>query len=241
MAFTLPKIGFGVYAIPRSQTASCVVNALEAGYRLIDSAACYYNEKETMQGVRDFLKKHPQVPRSDIIYTSKLWDDSFGTGPAREGVTDSLEQAGEPIDLYLLHSSGSGLQERRESWLVLEEFVKAGKIKHIGVSNWGIKHLKELEGYASIFPVVNQIEVNPWKRMDELVAYCQSKNIIVECYSPLTLGKKLKDPELIALGEKYGKSTAQVQLRYLIERGIVPIPKTVSRKRMEENLEVFDF
>ena len=174
MALKIPKIGFGCYNIPRSQTAKCVVEALESGYRLID-----------------------------IIYTSKLWDDSFGTERAREGFEDSFKKAGEPIDLYLLHSSGDGPRERKESYLVLEQMVKEGKLKHIGVSNWGIHHLKELDSYASIKPVVNQIEVNPWKRMNELVEYCQSNGIVVECYSPLTLGKKLQDPELKALGQKY--------------------------------------
>lgn len=241
MALKIPKIGFGCYNIPRSQTAKCVVEALESGYRLIDTAALYYNERETAQGIRDFIAKHPEVPRSDIIYTSKLWDDSFGTERAREGFEDSFKKAGEPIDLYLLHSSGDGPRERKESYLVLEQMVKEGKLKHIGVSNWGIHHLKELESYASIKPVVNQIEVNPWKRMNELVEYCQSNGIVVECYSPLTLGKKLQDPELKALGQKYDKSTAQVQLRYLVQRGIVPLPKTTSKQRMVENLQIFDF
>lgn len=241
MALQIPKIGFGTYNISRSKTAGCVVNALEVGYRLIDTAALYNNEQETMQGIRDFLKLHPEVSRDEIIYTSKIWDSSFGKSLTPTAVDDSLAKAIEPIDLYLMHSSGDGPSEREETWKILEKYVQQGKIKHIGVSNWGIKHIKELEKYASIKPVVNQIEVNPWKRMDDLVAYCQSKDIVVECYSPLTLGKTLRDPELVELGKKYNKSPAQIQLRYLVQRDIVPLPKSSSKDRMIENFEIFDF
>lgn len=235
-----PKIGFGCYELGRSKTTDAVKNALQVGYRLIDTAALYYNEHETAEGIREFLKENPSVKREEIIYVSKLWDDSFGDR-AEAGIQDSLDKAGEPIDLYLMHSSGSGRSEREATWKIFEQKVKEGKFKHIGVSNWGIKHLQELEEYAEIMPVVNQIEVNPWKQMTELVDYCHSKGIIVMCYSPLTLGKALMDPELLVLGEKYKKTPAQIQLRYLIERDIVPIPKSNSKERMAENFNIFDF
>lgn len=241
MTLKIPKIGFGTYNIPRSKTAGCVVNALEVGYRLIDTAALYNNEQETMQGIREFLKLHPEVSRDEVIYTSKIWDSDFGPQLTPAAVDDSLAKSKEPIDLYLMHSSGNGPSEREQTWKILETYVQQGKIKHLGVSNWGVKHLKEMNCYASIKPVVNQIEVNPWKRMDDLVAYCRSQNIVVECYSPLTLGKTLCDPELVELGKKYRKTPAQIQLRYLIQRDIVPLPKSASKDRMAENFEIFDF
>lgn len=235
-----PKIGFGDYNISRSETAQAVVNALEVGYRLIDTAALYYNEKETAQGIRDFLVRNPDVQRSEIVYVSKLWDDNFGD-LTEEGFLDSYKKAGEPIDLYLMHSSGSGPEERKQTWQELEKQVAAGRVKNLGVSNWGIKHLEELEKYAKIKPVVNQIEVNPWKQMNELVEYCLQRNIHIMVYSPLTMGKTLKNPELVELGKKYGKSPAQIQLRYLVQRNLTPIPKTVNRQRMIENLDVMNF
>lgn len=235
-----PKIGFGVYNISRSETARSVYDALDVGYRLIDTAALYGNERQTSQGIRDFLQKHPDIKRDEIVYVSKLWDDSFGSA-TDQGFEDSYEEAGEPIDLYLMHSSGSGPEERKQTWKTLEEKVAEGKVRNLGVSNWGIKHLEELEKYAKVKPVVNQIEVNPWKQMNELVAYCKSKNIHIMVYSPLTMGKTLRDPDLARLSAKYGKSAAQVQLRYLVQRGLVPIPKTTHRQRMIENLDIFDF
>lgn len=240
MIKNFPRIGYGVYNVSRSQTSRCVMEALETGYRLIDTAALYGNEKETAQGIRDFLLAHPEVKRNEIVYVSKLWDDSFGSS-TEHGFEDSYDNAGEPIDLYLMHSSGDGPRERKETWQILERKVADGKIRHLGVSNWGVKHLQELEKYANIKPVVNQIEVNPWKQMDELVDYCAKKGIHIMVYSPLTMGKTLKNPQLLELGSKYNKSPAQIQLRYLVQRNLVPIPKTTNKERMVENMDIFDF
>lgn len=244
--YKIPALGFGVYAISNSQTAWCVEKALETGYRLVDTAELYGNEKEACEGIAAFLKAHPEVKRDEITYTSKIWDSDFGYEAASRQVRRSAADATSigNIDLYLMHSSGGGKQKRLETWRALQEAVDAGLVRSLGVSNWGIKHIEELLEWPGLKykPVVNQIEVNPWKRHShDIVPFCHEKGIIVEGYSPLTMGYRLEDPSLEAMAKKYHKTPAQVLLRWLVQHGVVGVPKTTSPKRMVENLSIFDF
>lgn len=246
--FKIPALGFGVYAIPNSKTAACVETALETGYRLVDTAELYGNELETCEGIAAYLKAHPEVKRDEITYTSKIWDSDFGYDAAWRQIKLSASKTasiGGRIDLYLMHSSGNGgKQTRLETWRALQEAVDAGLIRSIGVSNWGIRHIQELHEWSGLKykPVVNQIEVNPWKRHSkDIVPFCHEKGIIVEGYSPLTMGEKLGDSGLDNLAKKYHKEPAQILLRWLVQHGVVAVPKTTHPERMANNLDIFDF
>lgn len=241
---SFPKIGLGTYKAGTLVNSS-VLNALEVGYRLIDSAALYGNEVEVSATIAKFLQtKLGNVKRDDIIYTTKLWENGYDN--AEEGIAKSLENAAiiNHIDLYLIHSPKGGPQVRRETWRSLQEAVELGKLRDVGVSNWGIKHLEELFAWdgLTVKPAVNQIEVNPWFQQNELIEYCKSKGIIVEVYSPLMRGNRLDDPELVSLAKKYKKTVAQILLAWNIARGTTPIPKsTSSEERVKENFEALDF
>lgn len=241
-----PNIGFGTYLIPPTETTESVLNALQVGYRLIDTAACYINEEETADAIAQFIDSSSgKVDRKDVIYTSKLWEPDYGYEGAKRGVEESLRNAKviDYIDLYLIHSPKGGKETRIQTWRALQEYVDKGKIKAIGVSNWSDKHLKELlewEG-LTVRPVVNQIELNPWFQQNTIVEFCQKENIIVEAYSPLTLGRRLDHPQVTALAKKYNVTPGQVLLRWAIDRGTVPIPKTLRKERMIENFSSLDF
>jgi len=241
MAF--PKIHFGVYKIPAGETAKAVENALEVGYRGVDSARAYQNEREAVAGIYQFLEKHPEVKRSDVFYTTKVASADYGYEKAKTAIQESLERAANIgyIDLFLIHSSHGGPSVRSETWRALEEAKKSGHVKHIGVSNWGVKHLEQLALANQETPFANQIELNPWLQHGDIVDYCKKHNIIVEAWSPLTRGLRLDDPELAALSKKYGKSPAQILICWAYQYGTIPIPKTTSRERQIENLQALDF
>lgn len=240
---TLPKLGLGVYEIPVSLTAHVVEQALTLGYRLIDSAQLYRNERETCEGIATYLASaaaHQQgVQRDDIIYTTKIWDSDHGYEPCTASIARSVEIAKAAglghIDLLLLHSPYGG--QRRDTWRAMEEALASGDVKAIGVSNFGIHHLKELLDAPDlqVRPAVNQLELSPWLQRAELVAFCRAQGIVVEAYAPLTQGNKLADPQLQAMAAKYGRSPAQVLIRWSIQKGFVPLPKSVRVKRLKEN------
>lgn len=241
----IPVIGFGVYLIPISETARAVKQALEIGYRLIDSAACYSNEQQCGDGIVQFLAENPQFKRSDIFYTSKIWETDYGYETAKAAIDDSLEEVEELgyIDLYLIHSTHGGKQTRLDTYKALQEAVADGKIKHIGVSNWGVKHLKELLEWPGlkVLPAVNQIEYSPWLQHTDIMDFCKEHNIVVEAFSPLTVGQMLTEPTVTALAKKHNKTPAQILLRWSIQTGAIPLPKTVRQARMKENIDIFDF
>lgn len=234
----IPLLGLGVYQARKGREARDAVGfALEAGYRHIDTASIYTNEGDVGEAVRI-----SGLPRESIFITTKLWRDDFAYDDAIRAFNNSLGLLQMPyVDLYLLHWPVVGL--RREAWRAAETLYDEGRIRAIGVSNYMVRHLEEMEAYARIAPAVNQIELSPYNyqhRRDTL-DYCRANNIVVEAYSPLTKARKLKDPRLVSIASKYGKTPAQVLIRWGLQKGFVSLPKSSKQNRIIENADVFDF
>lgn len=233
----MPVLGFGVFQVPDpKECKQAVLDALASGYRLIDTAAAYQNEAAVGEAI-----KESGIAREEIFVTSKLWVSDFTYERAKAGIERSLELLGlDHIDLYLLHQPYG---DTMGAWRALEEAYQAGKIRAIGVSNFYADQLKNLELTTNIKPAVNQIEVNPWFQQTSEVTFAQSEDILVEAWAPFAEGKHdiFTNEKIKAIGEKYGKSNGQVILRWLLQRGITVIPKSVHKNRMEENIDVFDF
>jgi diketogulonate reductase-like aldo/keto reductase len=244
--YSIPSIGLGVYLIPLSETAKIVELALQKGYRHFDTARIYGNEEQTGEGIVNFLKKHPEVKRSDIFYTTKVWTNEFGYDRTTTALKESFEDVEQLqyIDLVLLHSPETTKEKRLESYRALQDAVDQGFVKSIGVSNYGVHHLKELLSWPELKykPVVNQIEINPWLQHRDIVSFCEKEGIVIQAYSPLLFGRgKLFDQSLAKLAEKYHKSPAQILIRWNIQKGYIPLPKTARAERLEENISVYDF
>lgn len=233
----MPTLGFGVFQVPDlSQAEQAVTEAIETGYRLIDTAAAYQNEEAVGKAI-----KNSSVNRDDIFVTSKLWVSDFNYERAKKGIDTSLQKLGlDYMDLYLLHQPYG---DTMGAWRALEEAQKEGKIRAIGVSNFYADQLQDLMLTMPVKPAVNQIEVNPWYQEDAEVKFAQSQDVRVEAWAPFAEGKhNIFTNEIIAeIAAKNGKSNGQVILRWLLQRGITVIPKSVHQKRMAENIDVFDF
>lgn len=233
----MPMLGFGVFQVPDLKEArQAVTDAIDVGYRLFDTAAAYLNEEAVGEAINN-----SGIDRSEFFVTSKLWVDHFTYEKAKQGIDDSLKKLNmDYMDLYLLHQPYG---DTYGAWRALEEAQKAGKIKSIGVSNFYPDQVKNLELMSEVKPAVNQIEVSPWFQQDQDVNFMQKEDIAVEAWAPFAEGKHgiFTNETLAKIGEKYGKSNGQVILRWLLQRGIVVIPKSVHKTRMEENFNVFDF
>ncbi len=230
----IPLLGLGVYQIPPGQpTEQAVRWALEAGYRHIDTASFYHNEKEVGQAIRA-----SGIPREEIFVTTKLWPTDFFR--AEKAFQASRERLGlEYVDLYLLHwPSPFG---KNGAWEVLEKLHKDGLIRAIGVSNYSVAQLQSLIGRAEVMPAVNQVEFSPFNYKKELLEFCQAKQIQLEAYSPLTRGKRLDHPALQDLATRSGRTIAQVLLRWAIQHEVVVLPKSQRQERLKENAQIFDF
>ncbi|KAJ6096320.1 hypothetical protein N7486_007066 [Penicillium sp. IBT 16267x] len=238
----IPVIGFGVYMIAPSTTEKAAQEALKAGFRHIDSAIMYGNEKSCGRAIQN-----SGLDRSEIFLTTKIPPGSMGYKATKQAIDKSLQEAAtEYFDLILLHAPYGGKEARLGSWRALVEAQKAGKIRSIGVSNYGIHHLEELEEYIQNGGgggeiSVGQWEMHPWLDRSDIAEWCQSRKIIVEAYSPLAHGERLREPVLASIGKKYGKSPAQVMIRWSLQMGLVPLPKSKTSQRIRENTEVFDF
>ena len=231
----IPIIGLGTWALTGNNAYNSVLNALDVGYKLIDTAAMYDNERKIGEAVRD-----ADVSREDIFITTKVWNSDHGYDKTLKAFERSLKKLNMSyVDLYLIHWPVSGF--RNETWKALEKIYEEGKAKSIGVSNFAISHLNELFGTTSTIPAVNQFEFSPFLYLKELMDFCQSKNIVVEAYCPLTRGQKLDNPQLKILGQKYGKTPAQVLLRWGIQHHVIQIPKSGSKDHIIENIDIFDF
>ena len=233
----MPILGYGVFQIPDlNECERCVLDAIEVGYRLIDTAQGYGNER----AVGNAIKKSG-VPREEFFITTKLWISEYGYEKTKKSIEGSLERLQlDYIDLLLIHQP---FNDYYGAYRAMEEFYKAGKLKAIGVSNFYPDRLVDFIHFNEIVPQVNQVEVHPFHQQEEAHEVMQKKNVQIQAWAPFAEGKhNLFSNELLtAIGEKYGKSPAQVTLRYLIQRGISVIPKTVNRDRMVQNMDIFNF
>ncbi len=236
---SIPQLGFGVFQIAPDETAAAVRTALEIGYRHIDTAEMYQNEKGVGEGIRD-----SGIDRNEVYITSKLNNGFHKPDDARRAFDGTIEALGfDYVDLFLIHWPLPGLYDGDfvSTWKTLEEFKKDGRARSIGVSNFGIHHLEQLARDTETVPAVNQIEVHPYFANDELRTYGTDHSILTEAWSPIAQGAVLGDPVIGAIAERLGKSTAQVVLRWHIERGDIVFPKSVTPERIKENTEIFDF
>ena len=234
--FAMPRFGLGTFLSEAGQaTQNAVLWALAAGYRHIDTARIYGNERDVGRAVLE-----SGIPRSDIFITTKVWNDDQGYDSTLSACEASLKRLGmDYVDLYLIHWPVTG--KRSETWKALVRLKQSGKVRSIGVSNYMIRHLEELLAETDIVPAVNQIELSPFLQRRKLVAYCRERGIVVESYSTMSRGQKLSDARLAAVGKKYGKTPAQVALRWALQNGLVVIPKSVHKERILENASIFDF
>lgn len=230
----IPILGLGVFR-SAEETKDAVKWALEAGYHHIDTAKIYQNEAEVAKGI-----KESGVDRKDIFITTKLWNEDMRQGKQREAFEKSLELLEtDYIDLYLIHWPVK--EAYKESWKIMEEYYKQGKIRAIGVSNFHKHHLEDLFTVAEVMPAVNQIECHPHLTQEPLIQYCAEKGIAVESWSPLGGGQLLSDEAINAMAEKYGITTAQLIIRWHIQRDLIVIPKSVNKDRIISNSQVFGF
>jgi methylglyoxal/glyoxal reductase len=231
----MPLLGLGVYDMYNREAEQAVEWALEMGYRLIDTASMYQNEREIGHAVRQ-----SGIPRRDIFITTKVNNTEQGYDKTLRAFENSLKKLNcEYVDLYLVHWPLK--KTRKETWLALEKLYKEGQVRAIGVANYLIPFLEELKTYAEVIPVVNQVEFSPYLYLEELVKYCQNHKIQLQAYTPLVRGERFNDPKLLSLSEKYGKTPAQIILRWALQLGVSTIPKSSNKKRLSENFDVFDF
>lgn len=233
----IPVIGFGVFMVPNDGPAyEACLQALQAGYRHIDTAAAYGNESDVGKAI-----KASGIAREDIFITSKLWLQDYGYEQAKKGIETSLRKLGvDYIDLYLLHQPYGDLQG---SWKALEEAVVEGKIKSIGISNQTIKIFEEFIKTVTIMPAVNQVECNPFFQQKELREVMNTYGIHLEAWYPLGHGNKelLEQKDLVSLANKYHKNVGQIILRWLYQEGIISLPKSTNAERIKGNIDIFDF
>lgn len=237
---TIPGIGLGTWQLGAGREAEETVSeALKIGYRLIDTAKIYANEVSVGEAIAQ-----SGINREDIFVTTKLWPSDFGYEKTKKAFDESLNRLRLGyIDLYLIHWPQHDSQARLESWRAMEEIFKAGRAKAIGVSNFQIPHLEELIENSEIKPAVNQIEFHPfiYDKQKAVLDFCQKHDIAVEAYSPLARARQLNNPLISKVAAKHSKTPAQVMLRWAIQQGTIPIPKSVNPRRIRQNLEVFDF
>lgn len=234
---SIPQVGFGVYLIPSDgSTYRAVREALDIGYRHIDTAAAYFNEEEVGRAVRE-----SGIPREEIFVTSKLWLQDYAGDEARKGTETSLRKLGlDYIDLYLLHQPYGDVEN---AWETLEEMKEEGKLRSIGVSNMTPKLWKRYAPYFATLPAVDQVEFSPYIQQKELRSILDPLGVRLEAWGPIGrgIGHLLDDPTVTAIAERHGKTPAQVVLRFEVQEGVVVLPKSTHTDRMRSNLDIFGF
>ncbi|KAF7311994.1 Aldo-keto reductase [Mycena indigotica] len=236
----IPLLGFGTYELDGMEAYNAVTWALEAGYRHIDSATWYENEKECGTAILDFCKS-TGTPRSAIFYTTKLKLND-GYDATLKAIDFSLDQCGLGyIDLYLIHGPIGGKTARTECWRAICDAQKEGKLRSIGVSTFGVRHLKEILDMGLAIPTVHQIDLHPFMARTEIVKICKENHIALEAWAPLVRGLRFNHPVIQKIATKYHKQPAQVLLRYSLQKNYVAIPKSSSKTRIVANLDIFDF
>jgi len=235
----IPQVGLGVFQTKEGEEVERAVNvALEVGYRLIDTAAIYGNERGTGKAI-----KESGIPREDIFITTKLWNANHAYDAALRAFDESLEKLDcDYIDLYLIHWPLPMYGLYTEAWSALEKLYEDKRVRAIGVSNFKPHHLEELLKNAKVVPAVNQIELHPMLQQKETRAFCDEHGIVIESYSPLMqAGEAIEHPIIAKLAKKYGKTPAQLILRWHVQSGFVVIPKSIRAERIQENFDLFDF
>jgi 2,5-diketo-D-gluconate reductase A len=233
----IPQLGFGVFQVPPDHTEKVVEQALEAGYRHIDTAAAYRNEKGVGSAVAN-----SGIPREDVFVTTKLWNSSQGFDTALETFGKSLGRLGmDYVDLYLIHWPVPSQDRFVDTWRAFERIRGEGRARTIGVSNFRIEDLERLEAETEIRPTVNQVELHPQMQQRELRTWHEEHGIATEAWSPLAQGAVLGDETIVSIARAHGKTTAQVILRWHLQLGNIVIPKSVTPQRIRENLDLFDF
>ncbi|HLS93985.1 diketogulonate reductase-like aldo/keto reductase [Sphingobacterium allocomposti] len=239
----IPLLGLGTYKATEEIGVESVQAALASGYRLIDTAAKYQNEEQVGRAIRQ-----SGVPREEIVVTTKLWRENLGYEEAKEAFAESLRKLDlRYIDLYLIHWPANAKnyadweRANADAWLAMEELQAEGKVRSIGVSNFWPEHLEALSRTARVMPAVNQIEFHPGYWQPEVVEFCRQRGITVQAWSPLARGKVFGNEVLEDIANKHRKTVSQVCLRWVIQHGVVVIPKSASLSRIRENLDIFDF
>jgi diketogulonate reductase-like aldo/keto reductase len=232
----MPQLGLGLWQVGSQHELTIAYEAaIKAGYRLFDTAQIYHNELYLGNAI-----KESKVKREDLFITTKIAVNNFGYKKAHSSFNDSLKKLQvDYVDLLLLHFPISIL--RKKSWTALEEILASGRAKSIGVSNYTIRHLEEMKKYAKEMPVVNQVELHVFLQQPKLIEYCAKNKITIEAYSPLAHSKVMDNKSILEIASKHSKSYAQIMLRYLIELGLVVIPKSIHPERIEQNMDIFDF
>ncbi|MGM0238087.1 aldo/keto reductase [Enterococcus sp. AZ103] len=235
----IPGLGLGVFQIFDQETAEVVKNGIVNGYRLIDTAQIYGNEKGTGAGIKAGLAA-TGLKREDLFVTSKVWNARLTYEETKQSFVESLEKLQlDYLDLFLIHWPGKDAY--KESWLALEDLYAEGKIKAIGVSNFEISHLKNLLSFAKVVPVINQIELHPKLAQTELRDFAAENKIKIQAWSPLMQGQLLDHPLIVELAQKYGQSPAQIILRWDVQQEILLVVKSIHQERMKNNAAIFDF
>lgn len=232
----MPQLGYGVYQVTREECERCVLDALEVGYRSLDTAQSYFNEEQVGNAIAKSA-----VPREEIFLTTKVWIEHYGYEQAKQSVLESMEKLQTSyLDLILLHQPFS---DYYGAYRALEELYKEGKVRAIGVSNFYPDRLVDIASFAEIRPMVNQVETHPYNQQTLAKEYMDKYQVQIEAWAPFGEGRGglFENPVLSAIGKKYGKTTAQVMLRWHLQQGVVVIPKSTHKERMEENFHVFDF
>jgi 2,5-diketo-D-gluconate reductase A len=233
----IPQLGFGVFQIKPEQTAEATRTALEVGYRHIDTAQMYGNEKEVGHAVRE-----SGIPRDQVFITSKLNNNRQERDDILRSFDQSLTDLGlDQLDLFLVHWPLPGVSDYVKRWRVMEEIYASGRARAVGVSNFHQHHLRDVLAASELTPAVNQVEVSPFLVQDDVRAANAQHGIVTEAWSPIARGKVADDPVIGAIAGKLGRSPAQVTLRWHVQRGDVVFPKSVNRSRIEENFAIFDF
>ena len=232
---SIPLLGLGTLHGHGKELAQAMAVALELGYRHFDTAKAYGNELEVGMAIRE-----SGLPREEVFVTTKLWNTDHGYDAALTAIDGSLRRLGlSYVDLYLVHWPVSG--QRPETWRAMEDIYRAGKARAIGVSNYTERHLTELLATADVMPTVNQIEFTPYLYQRGLQRFCESRRIRIEAWSPLTRGEKLDDPRLGTIAARYGKTPAQLLLRWGVQHNVIEIPKSLTPAHLAENAALFDF
>ena len=260
----MPRIHLGVYMTSGRETSTAVTHALDAGYRGFDSAEWYANEKEVGSAITKYISSHSsgatKLDRSDIWFTTKLKTNS-GYDATRKAIKESIRKCGLGyLDLYLLHSPYGGRSRRLECWRAVEDAIEEGEVRAGGVSNFGVKHVRFvssrigvvlmgplrqlqelLDSKPKIIPAVNQIEVHPFNTRTDITSFCREHNIVVEAYAPLARALRMKHPKIVELSKKYQCEPAQLLVRWSLQKGYVPLPKSVKKARIVSNAQVEGF